>query len=74
LGLINIQRVIEMHSENFNGDKTRQNKLLFYLPFFRKIFLNPDKILINLIVNSGPRVGKLRTVIDCTFLNSSSKT
>jgi hypothetical protein len=38
-----LQYVIEIRSENLTGDRTHQNKLLFYLPFFRKIFLNPDK-------------------------------
>jgi hypothetical protein len=32
-----IQGVIEMREENLNGDRTHQNKLLFYLPFFRKL-------------------------------------
>jgi hypothetical protein len=32
-----LQRVIEMHLENLNGDRTHQNKLLFHLPFFRKL-------------------------------------
>jgi hypothetical protein len=50
-----IQYVIEMRYENLKGDRTHQNKLLFYLPFVRKIFLNPDKILISLIVNSSTR-------------------
>jgi hypothetical protein len=35
--IVGIQRVIQMCSENFNGDRTHQNKLLFYLPFFRKL-------------------------------------
>jgi hypothetical protein len=35
--IVGIQRVIEMCSENLNGDGTHQNKLLFYLPFFRKL-------------------------------------
>jgi hypothetical protein len=48
-----IQGVIKICLENLIGDKTHQNKLLFYLPFFRKIFLNPDKILISLIINFG---------------------
>jgi hypothetical protein len=39
-----------------------QNKLLFYLPFFRKIFVNPDKILISLIINSGTRQWSARTL------------
>jgi hypothetical protein len=38
-----LQYVIEIRSENLTGDRTHQNKLLFYLPFFRKILLNPDK-------------------------------
>jgi hypothetical protein len=37
-----------MRSENLNSDRTHKNKLLFHLLFFRKIFLNPDKILITL--------------------------
>jgi hypothetical protein len=44
-----------MRREYLNSDRTHQNKLHFYLPFFQKIFLNSDKILINLIVNSGTR-------------------
>jgi hypothetical protein len=55
-----LQRVIEIRSENLNGDRTHKNKLLFYLTFFRKIFLNPDTIFIRLIVNSG----KLRPARD----------
>jgi hypothetical protein len=39
--------------EGLDGDRAHQSKLLFCLPFFRKIFLNPDKILISLIVNSS---------------------
>jgi hypothetical protein len=42
-----------MRWEGLDGDGARQGKLLFCLPFFRKIFLNPDKILISLIVNSS---------------------
>jgi hypothetical protein len=50
-----------MRLENLNSDRTHQNKLLFYLPFFRKFFINLDKILslensnFSLIVNSGIR-------------------
>jgi hypothetical protein len=32
-----IQRVIEVRWEGLNGGGTRQNTLLFYLPFFRKL-------------------------------------